>query len=1151
MVTAEEIRSYLTKICQHYEKWWAVDPLTEIIADRQATFSFNQMVQKEEKGQKKDQPKITLTLFQGIQDYIESEPILLVGSPGVGKSTALLRCLVNFAKAELEKSKPRIPVLVQLKRYKDSFSCPEDRSGMLGLIKDTLKPDLWLELSDIEKLLFHEKEKRLILILDGLNEMPASTVRTELEEFRKNCANANVPLICTTRKGGGNIGIQIELEVQPLSPDEIERFLQECMPGQTQQVWQLLNRDNRELSRTPFVLWMLYNVFQETDNVSETLGEAFRQFFGSFKKHREAVPVNDERRKAWKPWMEHLAFTMLDASDPNDNSLVISDERAEKVLSECFGELYGNSSRIEELLKYHLLERFSETEISFHHQLIQEYYAAEYLWPRLAELTKHESGQNYTAFQINYLNYLKWTEAIALMLGLPEVNDDQSIKLIEQALKIDLRLGARLAGEVKPEIQARAIRLVQESSPTRLVNIALIEITKSEQAADCLKEALTHTEADIRRRAAWALKSMPENTAIPLIEIAMQDSDSKVCENATWALRQLKSPKSISLLNTILTENFSETSYRFAIYTLEDIASKEAILILLKATAHSQQNIKVTAIASLKKLNRQEVINAIAQAIDHEPISTKLIAIKMFVHLEDEAAILYLRQAQFSLIHEVHREATYSLQLLQQKQAYQIQGQIESARCNKEEKRKREIEQYKAELKVDHPIRRGNAIIHLTMVIGKDAIPFILEALDDPDGYVQSRASNVLAARIIRQFPDERDNLKAAVPKLVEILEQQDSRPHDQAALALGQLGDKTACPSLSKLFSKGDSSDRVSALEGLVQLGCSEAKPKLIEALDDPDAFVRSNAARGLAEIQCEEAIPALIDLLKDPDILVQSSIPEVLGKFQGNSTAKYLPTLFEHITTVGEMVLYAIAAIQSRCGFYNQDFHQKHLELIKSKSKNITNSSPDTNITQNFWGPVNGVIGNNEGDQNIFPTRQSYSKKDEYKIILSSLQSMALVMERNPKTFCLIEEEDLRNHFLVQLNGYYKGQATGETVNGLGKTDIIIRLEDENIFIGECKFWAGKIKLLETLDQLLSYTTWRDNQLGILVFSRNKNFSSVLSQIPTIIREHSSFSQEGEHSETRFRFALKNPNDAERKMDLAILVFNIPSDSEEISEN
>jgi hypothetical protein len=61
---------------------------------------------------------------------------------------------------------------------------------------------------------------------------------------------------------------------------------------------------------------------------------------------------------------------------------------------------------------------------------------------------------------------------------------------------------------------------------------------------------------------------------------------------------------------------------------------------------------------------------------------------------------------------------------------------------------------------------------------------------------------------------------------------------------------------------------------------------------------------------------------------------------------------------------------------------------------------------------------------------------------------------------------------------NGVFKGQATGETFNFQGKTDILIRVEGKNVFIAECKFWKGEKALLATLDQLLSYLSWRDTK-------------------------------------------------------------------------
>ena len=107
------------------------------------------------------------------------------------------------------------------------------------------------------------------------------------------------------------------------------------------------------------------------------------------------------------------------------------------------------------------------------------------------------------------------------------------------------------------------------------------------------------------------------------------------------------------------------------------------------------------------------------------------------------------------------------------------------------------------------------------------------------------------------------------------------------------------------------------------------------------------------------------------------------------------------------------------------------------------------------------------------------------EYESILTIMQNMVTVIERSPSAFKNMQEEDIRQHFLVQLNGQYEGQATGETFNLEGKTDILIRVEGKNIFIAECKFWKGPESLKKAIDQLLDYTTWRNTKTAIVVFN------------------------------------------------------------------
>ena len=165
------------------------------------------------------------------------------------------------------------------------------------------------------------------------------------------------------------------------------------------------------------------------------------------------------------------------------------------------------------------------------------------------------------------------------------------------------------------------------------------------------------------------------------------------------------------------------------------------------------------------------------------------------------------------------------------------------------------------------------------------------------------------------------------------------------------------------------------------------------------------------------------------------------------------------------------------------------------------------------------------------------------DYEHILGVLQNMVQVMERSPSAFETMDEESIRSHFLVQLNGHYEGQATGETFNYEGKTDILVRSEGKNIFIGECKFWSGPKMLLETIDQVLGYTSWRDTKVAVVVFNRNKDFSCVLGSIAETASEHSNFKRKLDgSSETTFRYCFSHKDDKNRELFLTILAFDVP---------
>lgn len=164
-------------------------------------------------------------------------------------------------------------------------------------------------------------------------------------------------------------------------------------------------------------------------------------------------------------------------------------------------------------------------------------------------------------------------------------------------------------------------------------------------------------------------------------------------------------------------------------------------------------------------------------------------------------------------------------------------------------------------------------------------------------------------------------------------------------------------------------------------------------------------------------------------------------------------------------------------------------------------------------------------------------------YEHVLKVVQDMALVMERSPDAFKAMNEEALRQHFLVQLNGQFEGKATGETFNMAGKTDILLREGDRNVFIAECKFWKGPKAFGEAIDQLLGYATWRDGKTAILVFNRGTDTSTVLSGIDSVAKAHANFKRaiEWPH-ESGFRYIFHGNHDKSRELFLTVLAFHVP---------
>ncbi|WP_414622026.1 HEAT repeat domain-containing protein [Calothrix sp. CCY 0018] len=747
---------YLQSIGNTYAQWWDCYTITDVVGNlrheqqkRSAMlplspfFNFGLMVEKVKQQQEEETER--LTVIEGLRKYADKH-VLLIGRPGSGKSTALLRLLLEETSphergAFSRRVTPRllgeglnsphslvgkgagglgqIPILIELRFYKTSI---------IELIRDCLKRhQLWLEIAEIEKLLFAGK---FLLLIDGVNELPSEAARQDLQKFRQDYQKTT-PMIFTTRDlgVGGDLGIEKKLQMQPLTETQMRDFVCGYLPEQGEEMLKQLSGRLQELGETPLLLMMLCSVFVDNQNkVPSNLGSVFRRFTEIYdNKFKQDIPVTDESRRWWKRLLQHLAWVMTHGgTSPQtprllgeglhaSHSLVgkgagglgflkteilvaIPIQEARNVLTQFLKEQDYHQPRdaekwLDDLLKHHLIQLGAENQIQFRHQLLQEYYAAERLLEELPKLSDDD-------LQWEYLNYLKWTEVVALMMQLVD-KQYSAVGLVKLALGVDWQLGARLAGEVREEWQGETVGLIDVLGLPKLLEIRLLNIIQSNVTVDSLIEDLKSEEYEVCIYAANTLAKIGSDIAIPALVQVLQHEYFQVRESAVKALGQIGSDRAIHSLIEVLKNQDEDDSVRdyaaVALGKMSQINAIKAVKIELKNKVNQDDN--------------RSFLSHAATALGE---------------IGSDTAI--------SLLIELLKDKYWSV--------------------------------------------RANATLSLGKIASEKAVPALVEMLRDEDADVRAYSAEALSN--IRS--------KVAIPALTEVLQDQDSNVRITAKLALDEI---------------------------------------------------------------------------------------------------------------------------------------------------------------------------------------------------------------------------------------------------------------------------------------------------------------------------------------------------------------------------
>jgi len=180
-----------------------------------------------------------------------------------------------------------------------------------------------------------------------------------------------------------------------------------------------------------------------------------------------------------------------------------------------------------------------------------------------------------------------------------------------------LRLGARLAGEVKLEFQEKTVDLVVKLEIPPSLKVKFLDITRSEKAVPALILALNDENSYVRRSAAEALGKIGNSQAVDALILALNDKDSYVRRSAAEALGKIGNSQAVDALILALNDKDSYVR-RSAAEALGKIGNSQAVDALILALNDENSYVRRSAAEALGKIGNSQAVDALILALNDE-----------------------------------------------------------------------------------------------------------------------------------------------------------------------------------------------------------------------------------------------------------------------------------------------------------------------------------------------------------------------------------------------------------------------------------------------------------------------------------------------------------------------------------------------------
>jgi len=202
------------------------------------------------------------------------------------------------------------------------------------------------------------------------------------------------------------------------------------------------------------------------------------------------------------------------------------------------------------------------------------------------------------------------------MLGLLH-QESEALQVIDFALKVDLVLGAALAGKVKLVFQQKTTNLVINRQIYPLFKAELLGSTSSSTAVLALCKLIQNESSYVRWRVAKALGKIGGETAVITLGEVLYDKSLSIRQAVVSALAEIGDDLAISILRKALTHSHLHIC-RSAAYALAEISDETALPLLIQDLDNQDLTIRRDAAEALGGIPIDLVVNALSKVLDDE-----------------------------------------------------------------------------------------------------------------------------------------------------------------------------------------------------------------------------------------------------------------------------------------------------------------------------------------------------------------------------------------------------------------------------------------------------------------------------------------------------------------------------------------------------